>query len=358
MIDSAWNMTPLAPMFRPQSVTTIGASSDPSRIGGRAVSLLKSSGFSGSIYPVNPNCEHIQGLRTFGTLDDVANDVDRAIRAVPAAQMDAPVRACAAKGVRDVTLFSVGYAETGPEGRQVQDRLGAITRKAGMRMLGPNGMGVTNFADGMVASFHAAFAGPVGRDGRIGLVSQSGAIGGLSCMMAHDRGIPFRHVLTSGNEADVEASDRIAYLADDPGTEVILLCLEGCRNVPRLVSALDLAARNRKQVVALKLGRTDAGAAAAASHTAALAGSDVIYDPLFCQFGVYRANTLEEFIDVGCAAALRPVPANRKVGVITVSGGIGTLIADDAQERRLDVAPFLAATQAGIRAMVPFAGLT
>lgn len=359
MTTEAINLASLRRMFRPRSVAIIGASSDPMKIGGRPVSFLKDSGYCGEIYPVNPNATEIQGLPAFGSVTDIAGNVDLAICAVPGRLVEQTLRECAQKGVTSVVVFSAGFAEIGDEGSAAQERLSEIARESGMRLMGPNCMGIANFADGMIASFHPAYASrPDTRmKARIGLVSQSGAFGGLSCTMANNRGIPFRYVLTTGNEADVEASDCLAFLADDPETDVIMLYLEGCRNGPKLLSALELARRNNKKVVALKLGRTEAGAEAAASHTAALAGSDAVYDAVFRQFGVYRAGNIEEFFDVGCAAAIGPLPDNNSVGLITVSGGVGVLMADDAVSRGLDVTPLPAKTQAKIKEMVPFAGV-
>ncbi len=359
MTNSSIDLTSLQRLFRPHSVAVIGASSDPMKIGGRPVSFLKDSGYCGDIYPVNPKAPEIQGLRAFASVGDIPGEVDLAICAVPGPLVERTMQECAKKGVKSVVMFSAGFAEVSEEGRDAQIRLSKIAHDAGMRLMGPNCMGVANFADGMIASFHPAFANRPNTKvkARIGLVSQSGAFGGLSCTMANQRGIPLRYVLTTGNEADVEASDCLAFLADDPQTEVIMLYLEGCRNGSKLLAALDLARRNNKKVVALKLGRTEAGAEAAASHTAALAGADEVFDAVFRQFGVYRARNIEEFFDVGCAAATGQLPTNNKVGLITVSGGVGVLMADDAASRGLDVAPLPVETQAKIKEMVPFAGV-
>ena len=175
-----------------------------------------------------------------------------------------------------------------------------------MRVLGPNCLGVVNFAEGMVASFHPAFALTEKRAGRIGLASQSGAFGGLSYSLARERGLSFSYCVTTGNEADIDIAECVSFLAQDPSTEVILLYLEGCRNGHALIEALETARRKGKRVVAIKVGRTTAGAAAAASHTATLAGSDAVFDALFRQCGVYRAQSIEEFLDIGLAARRRP----------------------------------------------------
>jgi len=321
------------------------------------VSFLKGSGYRGRILPINPRSKEIQGLPAFASIGEVDGTVDLAICAVPGEQAMATLEDCARKGVRAVIMFSSGFAEVSEEGRIRQERMGAFSREAGMRLMGPNCMGSANVGSGMIASFHPTFAFKLPEGGRIGLVSQSGAFGGISMQMARERGIGFSHMITTGNEADVQAADALAWLAGDPATKVILLYLEGCRDGARMLEALELARRAQKAVVAIKLGRTDAGIKAAQSHTAALAGSDAVFDAVFRQLGVYRAHNIEEFFDVGCACAIGSYPANNKVGIVTVSGGVGVLMADDATTRGLDVEELPKATQAKFLELVPFAGV-
>jgi acyl-CoA synthetase (NDP forming) len=353
----AIDLASLQPLFAPHSVAVVGASSDPLRIGGRPVSFLKGSGYAGRILPINLRSKEIQGLPAFASIGEVDGTVDLAICAVPAEQTMATLEACARKGVRAVIMFSAGFAEVSEEGRIRQERMGAFAREAGMRLMGPNCMGSANLGSGMIASFHPTFAFKLPEGGRIGLVSQSGAFGGICMQMARERGIGFSHMITTGNEADVQAADALAWLAGDPATKVILLYLEGCRDGGRMLEALELARRNQKAVVAIKLGRTDAGIKAAQSHTAALAGSDAVFDAVFRQLGVYRAHTIEEFFDVGCACAIGTYPLNNKVGIVTVSGGVGVLMADDAASRGLDVEELPKPTQSKFLELVPFAGV-
>ncbi len=347
----------LNPLFRPQSVAIVGASSDPLKIGGRPVAFLKQYDFQGAVYPINPKSEMIQDLPAFANIKDAPGEVDLAICAVPGPMVAQTMQDCADKGVKALVMFSSGFAEVSEAGAAAQQKLADQAAEAGIRMMGPNCMGVANFADGMIASFHPGYANQVSGRRNIGLVSQSGAFGGLSAMMAAERGMPYRYVLTTGNEADVEASDCLAFLAQEPDTDVIMLYLEGCRNGPKLIEALSLAQENQKKVVAIKLGRTDVGAAAASSHTAALAGTDAIFDALFKQYGVYRAGNIEEFYDVACAASHGLLPENDRIGLITVSGGVGVLMADDAASRGLDVAPLPDETQQKFKELVPFAGV-
>jgi acyl-CoA synthetase (NDP forming) len=357
MTADAFDPSSLAPLFRPQSVAFIGASTDAAKLGSIPLIHMKTSGFKGPLYPINPKAPAVQEIPAFPSLAAVPGPVDLAIIAVPEAHVLAAMRDCAAKGVHAVVLFTSGFAEIGEAGRQAQEELREIASDGGMRLLGPNCMGLVNFANGVVATFHTAFGPGLAPKGRVGLISQSGAFGGIAYQVAQDRELGYSLIITTGNEADVDVAECIAYLADDPETSVILLYIEGCRDGQRLSTALARARERKKPVVCIKVGRTEAGVAAVASHTAALAGSDEIFDAMFRQHGVYRASTMEEFFDIGYAAAqTRKLPADNRVGIVTVSGGVGVLMADTAAARGLDVAAAPPRLQDAIRAMVPFAG--
>ena len=356
MADPRFDPRSLAPLFRPASVAVIGASSDPTKLGSIPIGHMKASGFKGPLYPINPKAATIQDLPAYASVRAVPGPVDLAIIAVPEPLVLPALCDCAAKGVRAVVLFTSGFAEVSEAGRRAQEEIKALARGAGMRLLGPNCMGLVNFANGLVATFHLAFGPGLAPAGRIGLITQSGAFGGVAYQVAQDRALGYSLILTTGNEGDVDVADGVAYLAEDPGTAVIMIYLEGCGDGAKLAAALALARARRKPVVCLKVGRTEAGIAAIASHTAALAGTDAIFDAMFRQHGVHRAVTMEEFFDIGYAAAqARTLPRNERLGIITVSGGVGVLMADTAAAHGLDVAPAPAALQDGIRAMVPFA---
>ena len=342
----------LDPLFRPRSIAVLGASSSPTKIGGRPVAALIANRFEGAVYPVNPRSETIQGLPAFASIGDVPGPVDLAICTVPPGAVMGVLEECAEKGVGALVVFTSGFAEVGE--RAAQEAMAGLAREAGIRLMGPNCMGMVNFGSRAVGSFHPAFAEDV-VPGRIGLVSQSGAFGGLAYMLARDRGHSLSYMLTTGNEADVDIGDCTAFLADDPDTKAILLYMEGCRNGPKFLAALERAREAETPVIAVKLGRTEAGAAAAASHTAALAGEDAVYDALFRQFGVYRADSIEEFFDVARSCVIGARPVNERVALVTVSGGVGVLMADDANRRGLEVAPMPEAAQRRMRDLVPFA---
>ncbi len=347
----------LAPLFRPDSIAIIGASTDPTKLGTIPLVHMKTSGFKGPLYPINPRAATVQDVPAFPSILAVPEPVDLAIIAVPEAQAIQAMRDCASKGVRAIVLFTSGFAEVSAAGARAQEEIKTIARDGGMRLLGPNCMGLVNFANGVVATFHPAFGPGLAPKGRIGLISQSGAFGGLAYQVAQDRALAYSLILTTGNEGDVDVADGIAYLAEDPETAVIMLYIEGCRDGRKLAEALRRARARRKPVICLKVGRTEAGIAAVASHTAALAGADELFEALFRQQGVYRCATMEEFFDIGYAAAQvsAPPPVGR-VGIITVSGGVGVLMADSAAARGLEVTPAPQKLQDDIRAIVPFAG--
>ena len=345
----------LSALFAPRSIAVVGASSSPQKIGGIPVDYQRRFGFDGALYPVNPKADRIQDLQAWPTLSAIGRPVDLAILAVPAALVDGALDDAIAAKVKGVVLFSSGFAETGADGMAAQARLGDKARAAGVRLVGPNCLGFMNIARNVYATFSPAPG--VGRvsAGRIGLVSQSGAFGAYAYSMARARGVGLSLWATTGNEADVQFADCLAWLAQDPATDVIMGYMEGCRDGPRLRAALALAQANGKPVVMVKVGSTALGAQAAASHTAALAGDDAVYDAVFRQYGVLRARNLTEFFDLAHSAAVAGRPRDRSIGLFTLSGGVGALMADEASAQGLDVQPLSDAAQDTLRSWVPFA---
>lgn len=345
----------LSALFAPRAIAVVGASSNPQKIGGIPVDYQRRFGFDGALYPVNPNADRIQDMQAWPSLRAIGQPVDLAILAVPAALVDGALDDAIAAKVKGVVLFSSGFAEIGAEGTAAQARLGDKARAAGVRLIGPNCLGFMNIARNVYATFSPAPG--VGRvaAGRIGLVSQSGAFGAYAYSMARARGVGLSLWATTGNEADVQFADCLAWLAQDPATDVIMGYMEGCRDGPRLRAALALAQANGKPVVMVKVGSTVLGAQAAASHTAALAGDDAVYDAVFRQYGVLRARNLTEFFDLAHSAAVAGRPRDRSIGLFTLSGGVGALMADEASAQGLDVQPLSDAAQDTLRSWVPFA---
>ncbi len=345
----------LTALLKPKSVAIIGASNDPARIGGRPLRYLIDVGYAGPIYPVNPGRDTVQGLASFANVSAIPAPVDLAVIAVSAHKAIASLEECAAKGVNAAVVFSSGFAETGDSGRALQDRLSEIARASGMRILGPNCLGIYNSAIGFFATFTATLENGLPKPEGVGLVSQSGAYGSHVSLLAIRRGIGIRYWITTGNECDVELGECIACLARDPDIRVIVAYAEGVRDGDTLLDALTLARNAQKPVVFMKVGQTAIGAQAAASHTAALAGSDAVYDSVLRQFGAYRAGDTEELVDVTYACGLGVLPKGPRIGFLTVSGGVGIQMADAAVAAGLDVAPMPEPAQARMKALLPYA---
>jgi acyl-CoA synthetase (NDP forming) len=347
--------TSLDALFRPRSVAILGASDDATRISGRPVRYLIEGGFKGGIYPVNPNRETVQGLKAYKTLADVPEVPDVALLAVPAALTEQAVRECVEKGVKGAVIFSAGYAESGEDGLAMQGRITDIARAGGLRLLGPNCLGIFNPQIGFFGTFTQSLDKEMPGPGPLGIISQSGAYGSHIAYLARKRGIGINYWITTGNEADVDVAESLEWMAGQPDVKVIMAYVEGVRDGERFRRALELARANRKPIVMMKVGRSAIGAQAASSHTASLAGSDAIYDALFRQYGVHRATTTEEQIDVAYACSRGIFPKGNKLGVVTLSGGAGVLISDAAERNGLYVAPMPEAAQKILKELLPFA---
>ncbi|WP_326540568.1 acetate--CoA ligase family protein [Pseudorhodoferax sp.] len=345
----------LDPLFHPRSIAVIGASDDPLRIGGRPIAYALQLGYTGKIYPVNPKRETVQGLPAYARIGDVPDHVDCAIIAVPGPLVADAMRACAAKRVRGIVLFSGGFAELGEDGRRLQEEIGRIAREGGMRLLGPNCIGAFSVPHRAFPVFLSGVTGqvPAARV-RIGLASQSGGYGGHILKLAEQRGLAVHELVTTGNEADVEVGEVIHWMAESPDIDLILAYVEGVRSKEAFIAGLAAAHRNRKPVVLMKVGATEAGAAAAASHTAALAGADGIYDAVIREYGAYRAGCTEEVLDIACALSAGKPLLDRKLGVISISGGAAVQIADFACAAGLRLEPPDAGVQRRLREISPF----
>lgn len=347
--------TGLDALFRPRSVAILGASDDATRISGRPVRYLIEGGFKGNVYPVNPNRETVQGLTAYKSLADVPETPDVALLAVPSSLTEQAVRECVEKGVKGAVIFSAGYAESGEDGFAIQARISDIAQKGGLRLLGPNCLGIFNPQIGFYGTFTQSLDKEMPFPGPLGIISQSGAYGSHIAYLARKRGIGINYWITTGNEADIDVAESLEWMATQPDIKVIMAYVEGVRDGARFRRALASARENGKPIVMMKVGRSEIGARAASSHTASLAGSDAIYDALFRQYGVHRATTTEEQIDVAYACARGIFPKGNKLGVVTLSGGAGVLISDAAERNGLDVAPMPDAAQKTLKDLLPFA---
>lgn len=350
-------MHSLDPLFFPATVALIGASSDPERIGGRPLRFLLEGGFAGAIYPVNRSgASEIQGIKAYSSLLDIPGPVDHVIIAVPVAGVEAAVQECAQKGVRVVQVFTAGFAEVDAAGAALQQRLVDICRAAQVRMIGPNSLGVLNPKTRFFATFSTFLNGMQPKAGVVGLATQSGAFGSATYGMATLRGIGLSRVVATGNEADIDVAECIDYLADDPDTLVICAALEACKDGDRLRAAMLKATDAGKPLIIMKIGQTEVGAAAAATHTGSLAGNDAVYDAVFAECGALRAQSLEDMLDLAhyCAVA-GALPRNETIGIMTGSGGIGILMADNASQLGLTLPPLSDGAAATLKELLPFA---
>jgi acetyl coenzyme A synthetase (ADP forming)-like protein len=342
-------------MLQPRAVAVVGASRDAGSIGRRILDALVAAGFAGSIYPVNPAADEIAGRKAYRSVRDVPAGVDLAVVAVPREHVLAVVDDCAAAGVKSLVVITAGYAEAGAEGRALQQELVERVRGYGMRMVGPNCMGLlnANATTRLNASFSPVFALP----GHIGLSSQSGALGLAILALASSRGVGLSTFVSVGNKADVSSNDLLEYWEEDDATRVILLYLESFGN-PRRFARLARRIARTKPIVAVKAGRTRGGSRAAGSHTAALAANDVAVDALFHQSGVIRADTIDEMFDIAACLDAQPLPAGRRVAIVTNAGGPGILAVDACESSGLAVPPFSSDTRARLGAFLPQAAST
>jgi acetyl coenzyme A synthetase (ADP forming)-like protein len=339
--------TSLRPFFEPRSVAVIGASRRRGSIGGELFRNILAGDFAGAAYPVNRDGEPVAGVRAYSAIGEIPDAVDVAVISLPAeAVFDAAEQALHA-GVRALVVISAGFAEVGSEGAERQERLLALVRAHGARLIGPNCLGIAVAGP----SLNATFAARSAPSGSIGFSSQSGALGLALLEAAQARGLGLSAFVSIGNKADVSSNDLLEWWEDDPATRVVLLYLESFGN-PRRFGRLARRVARRKPILALKSGTTVTGQRAASSHTAALAGSETAVDALFHQAGVIRATSLEELIDVATLLSSQPEPRGRRVAVLTNAGGLGILCADACEAAGLELPPTTEETRASLAAIV------
>jgi acetate---CoA ligase (ADP-forming) len=351
-IESRWRQAAARSIERllcPRSVAVIGASRTPGTIGHELLRNLLSSGFAGPVYPVHPSARAVASVRAYPSVLAIPDDVDLAVVVVSADQVLDVIDDCAAKGVRGVIVISAGFAEVGSDGGRAQKELVAKARGAGMRVVGPNCMGIINTAPAV--SLNATFAPVPPEPGRVAFSSQSGGLGIAVLEEARRRGVGLSSFVSVGNKADVSGNDLLQYWEQDDGTDVILLYLESFGN-PRRFARVARQVSRTKPIVAVKAGRTAAGSRAASSHTAALASSDTAVDALFAQTGVIRVDTLEELFDTAELLSTQPVPGGRRVAIVGNAGGPGILAADACEAAGLEVPELSAETQDRLRSFL------
>ncbi|MGA8927146.1 MAG: GNAT family N-acetyltransferase [Solirubrobacterales bacterium] len=325
----------IRPFLKPRAVAVIGASREHGTVGGQLFHNALEAGFEGVVYPVNPSADVVQSVRAYPTVTDVPDEVDLAVIAVPAPAVIDVARECADKGVPALVVISAGFAEAGPNGAGLQDRLVEVCRTAGMRLVGPNCLGILNTAEH--AQLNVTFAPGTPPRGGVGFATQSGALGLALIDLASDRGLGVSSFASIGNRADITANDFLEYWEEDDATRVALLYIESFSD-PRRFSRVARRLGRRLPIVVVKSGRSAAGERATGSHTGALlAASDVTVDALFEQAGVIRTDSLAELLDVAALLENQPLPGGRRVGIITNAGGPGIMCADACEAGGLEV---------------------
>lgn len=337
-------------ILRPRSIAVIGASRKPNTIGYQILENLVRHGYTGAVYPVNPTATAVHSIRAYPSVEAIPDEVDMAVIVVPKQHVVDAAEACGRKGVKGLVVISAGFAEVGGGGIERQKQLVEIVRRYGMRLVGPNCMGVLNTAPDR--SMNATFAPTMPPSGPVSFMSQSGAMGVTILDYAAEYGIGISQFVSVGNKPDVSGNDLIQYWAQDERTGVILMYLENFGN-PRKFTQLAREITKKKPVIAVKSGRTGTGARAASSHTGALAGSDAATDALLRQCGVIRVDTVEEMFDLAMAFSHQPIPAGNRVAIVTNAGGPGIIIADACEANGLAVTELTEATRSLLAAHFP-----
>lgn len=345
-------MSDLTPLLHPRSIAILGASADLSKINGRPLKFLLQKSYAGRIYPVNPKYPEIAGIKCYARVADLPEPVDLAIVAVPAKLVVNSIRELGAAGAKSAVIFSSGFGEMGEQGRRAQVEVRAAAQTAGIRICGPNCLGLVNAFENVIATFGQYADGPTPA-GPVGFVTQSGAFGTAIAALARRRGLGLGYFINTGNEADVDFVQVMREVLADPRIRVGAGYLEGLKDGEGLTALAGKALEQGKPLVVTKVGKTEAGARAAASHTGSLAGADKVFDDVIRGAGIIRARNEEQMLDMVEVLASCPVPRGRGIGIITQSGGAGVLMADRAEELGLEVPTLGAETQRALKAVIP-----
>ena len=346
-------------LLNPGSIAMIGASANAGRIGGMPLELLTRFGYAGGIYPVNPKYQEVFGKRCWPDIEAVPEPVDLAVLAIAAAEVTPMLRRCHAKGVRAAIVYAAGFAEAGGDGQRLQDELEAFVAESGMAVAGPNCMGFANLNTQAHTAFASVFktapaqSGP----GMVSLLTQSGNVCAAVYAIARKLDLPFSHFINTGNEACLDFSQYLEYLAADPQTEIVLGYIEQLRDGERFVRACRELERQGKLLIALKAGNTDKGAQAVRSHTSALAGDRRVYAAAFRQLNVIEASDFAQIAHLASLATLRHRSAGKRVAVLTMSGALGAILADKFIGAGLDLPDLPEALQAVLRGGIPDYGM-
>jgi acyl-CoA synthetase (NDP forming) len=346
--------------FAPRSIALVGATDDLAKFGGRVLKRVIEFGYAGEILPINPKYAEIAGRPAYASIAALPTVPDHVGIAVPAQGVLAVLEECAAHGVPFATVFTGGFAESGTDsGRAMQDKVRALARASGMRVMGPNCNGLINFVDHFSMTTSATIAGPRAAAGNVGIVSQSGGAGQVNVMWrAIEQGIGISYEVSFGNSADLDALDFARFMVEDEATRVILMLAEHLGDGEKLREVAALAAEKEKPIVVLKLGRTDEGSQAAATHTGSLTGNDAVHDAAFRQYGIIRVDDCNELYEAAMLLRTRRWPRGNRAAATTISGGNGVLLVDLGAAHGIAWPSYSAATQEKLGAWLPKLGTT
>ncbi|MDQ1330923.1 MAG: hypothetical protein QG578_1188, partial [Thermodesulfobacteriota bacterium] len=357
-------MSNLDPIFSPKSVAVIGASTTPGKVGHDIFANILKGGYTGTLYPVNPSAKSVLSVKAYPRLTEIPDDIDLAMIILPPAAAVKAVHEAVAKQVKGIVIVSAGFREVGRKGLEIENEIVSVCRKAGIRVVGPNCLGVINPKP--LIGLNASFSARMPKFGNISFISQSGALCTAVLDFAADRDFGFSKFISIGNKADVDELDLLLYLHQDTDTEVIMIYLEELRRGPEFIDAVNNITSGDFRptpIIAIKSGRTGAGALAAASHTGALAGTEAVYDAIFRQSGIIRADSIDELFDFASAFAYknenevgklrRKVPTGNRVAIVTNAGGPGIVATDMTVSSGLALAKFSEETVEALTSHLP-----
>ncbi|MDY0374208.1 MAG: acetate--CoA ligase family protein [Desulfobacterium sp.] len=347
-------MDKLDAIFAPESIAVIGASTQKGKVGHDIFANILFGGYKGTIYPVNPKAKSIIGVKCYTSVTNIPDPIDLAMVILPPKLALQAVKDCIAKGVKGVVIVSAGFKEVRGEGAEIEEEIKEMCRKANIRLVGPNCLGVINPAPEV--SLNASFSSRMPAAGNVSFISQSGALCTAVLDFAADKGFGFSKFISIGNKADVDELDLLRYYHKDPNTDVVMIYMEELsRGAEEFISEVRemTSGINPTPVIAIKSGTSVAGAAAAASHTGALAGSDAIYDAIFSQAGIIRCHTVNELFDYAQALAAKKIPTGDRIAIVTNAGGPGIIATDMSENSGLSLASFTDETIAELHKYLP-----
>jgi acyl-CoA synthetase (NDP forming) len=340
-------------LFHPRSVALIGVSTEPTKLSGRPFRFFREFGYAGNVYPVNPKYQEVGGVRCYASVSEIPGDVDLAVITLPAAAVPGTLAECGAKGVKAASIISSGFAEVGGEGIRLQEELKRVAFQYGIALCGPNCSGFVYFPEKVTASFTVGLDAGFPEPGPAAFISQSGALSSYILGAAPERALGFRYWITTGNECVLSFTDYLQYVLEDPEVRLVLGYLEDARDGQAFQAAARRALTLDKPLIIMKVGRSEAGARASVSHTGSLVGADEVYQAVFSQNGVLRAETLDELFDLSVLSQASRRPRGKRVQIITNSGATGILMADVGSEWGLEFADLSASTKEALKKVVP-----